>query len=188
MSKESRQLIKILRHNLVYLGLVPDSEGYVSLTDIKKTVSNLADLTIPQVLEIVKLDNKGRMSTKTFNEELYIRANQGHSADVGALINDEHSLTRILVPINGVFHATYKNLFIPISRMGLKRMTRKHIHIAKSLTAKSGKRSDCDLLVYIDMKAAMNDGILFYESENGVILTEGKDGVLEPKYLKYVYL
>ena len=188
MSKESRHLVKILRHRLVNLGLVPDSEGYVALADIKKTVFSLSDLTIPQVLEIVKVDNKGRMSTKTVNDQLYIRANQGHSTASGSLINDEDSMTRITKPIDGIFHATYKNLFMLISKKGLNRMSRKHIHIAKGLTARSGKRSDCDLLVYIDMKASMDDGIVFYESENGVILTEGKDGVLDPKYLKYVYL
>lgn len=61
-------------------------------------------------------------------------------------------------------------------------MRRKHIHIAKSLEAKSGKRSNCTLLVYIDMDAAMHDGIQFYESANGVILTEGP---LQPKYLTF---
>jgi 2'-phosphotransferase len=188
MSKDSRHLVKILRHRLVNLGLVPDSEGYVALSDIKKSVISLSELKIPQVLEMVKVDNKGRMSTKIVDEQLYIRANQGHSTASGSLINDGDSLTRILEPIDGVFHATYKNLFMSIIKTGLNRMSRKHIHIAKSLTAKSGKRSKCDLLVYIDMNAAMKDGILFYESENGVILTEGKDGVLEPKYLKYVYL
>lgn len=188
MSKDSRQLVKILRHDLIKLGLTPDSEGYVSLTNIKNTINNLSDLTIPQVLEIVKVDNKGRMNTKIVDNELYIRANQGHSSNVGQLISDKDSLTLILDPISGVFHATYKNLFIPISKKGLNRMGRKHIHIAKNLTAKSGKRNDCDLLVYIDMKGAMEDGILFYESLNGVILTEGTDGVLDPKYLKYVYI
>jgi 2'-phosphotransferase len=188
MSNDSRQLVKILRHRLVELGLTPDNEGYVSLVNIKEAVSGLSHLTIPQVLEIVKVDNKGRMNTKIVDNELYIRANQGHSSRVGLLINDEDSLTRILEPISGVFHATYKNLFIYISKKGLNRMGRKHIHIAKSLTATSGKRKDCDLLVYIDMRGAMEDGIVFYESQNGVILTEGKDGVLDPKYLKYIYV
>jgi 2'-phosphotransferase len=188
MSRESRHLVKILRHCLVKLGLVPDSEGYVALSDIKQCVANLKNITEEQVLEIVKVDNKGRLGTKTVNGQLYIRANQGHSKASGALINDGDSLTRILEPIDGVFHATYKNLYISISKEGLNRMSRKHIHIAKSLTSKAGKRGKCDLLVYVDMRACIDDGIIFYESDNGVILTEGKDGVLDPKYLKYVYL
>jgi 2'-phosphotransferase len=64
-------------------------------------------------------------------------------------------------------------------------MSRKHIHFAKSLDAVSGKRSDCNLLVYVDMAKAMDDGIVFYESSNGVILTEGIDGILDPKYLSF---
>jgi 2'-phosphotransferase len=156
--------------------------------DIKKSVISLSNLNEEQVLEMVRVDNKGRLGTKIVNNQLYIRANQGHSTASGSLINDEDSLMRILEPIDGVFHATYKNLFIYISKKGLNRMGRKHIHIAKSLTATSGKRKDCDLLVYIDMRGAMEDGIVFYESQNGVILTEGKDGVLDPKYLKYIYV
>lgn len=36
------------------------------------------------------------------------------------------------------------------------------------------------------MKAAMNDGVAFYLSTNSVILTEGENGVLKPKYFKRV--
>ena len=106
------------------------------MTSIKARVHGLSDLTIPQVLEIVNIDNKQRMRTKTVDNELYIRANQGHSAKVGALINDEDSLTRLKNPIDGVFHGTFQNLFEPISEKGLNRMNRKHIHIAKSYLQK----------------------------------------------------
>jgi len=39
-------------------------------------------------------------------------------------------------------------------------------------------RSSCDIIVQIDMEAAMKDGIPFYISSNNVILTEGVDGLL----------
>jgi 2'-phosphotransferase len=47
-------------------------------------------------------------------------------------------------------------------------------------------RSTCDIYIEIDMEAAMKDGIKFYISSNNVILTEGVDGALSPKYFKKV--
>lgn len=46
----------------------------------------------------------------------------------------------------------------------------------------SGFRATCNLLIYLDLPKAMEDGILFYRSANDVILTEGVDGVVAPKY------
>ncbi|KAM8732877.1 tRNA 2'-phosphotransferase 1 isoform 1-T1 [Acanthopagrus schlegelii] len=46
-----------------------------------------------------------------------------------------------------------------------------------------GMRRDCDLAVYIDVPKALADGIEFFWSENGVLLTSGNaEGKLLPKY------
>ena len=85
--------------------------------------------------------------------------------------------------IPGCYHATYMNNLNSIKKNGISRMKRKHIHIAESDEAKSGKRSSCNVKILINMELAINDGIKFYKSENGVILTEGdKNGLLLPKY------
>ena len=42
----------------------------------------------------------------------------------------------------------------------------------------------CDIFIEIDMKKAMEDGIKFYKSNNGVILTNGINNTLENKYFK----
>ena len=188
MDKKSRLLTKILRHKLIEFNLLPDRSGYVKVDDIRNTILNLSTLTDIDVKEIVKNDNKGRFGIKELNNILYIRANQGHSANVGNLIDDTKSMNIITQPIENVFHGTYTKNYDSICKTGLNRGERKHIHIAKSLDAKSGKRHNCDLLVYIDMKGAMEDGIIFYESQNGVILTEGKDSIISPKYLSFKFL
>ena len=84
--------------------------------------------------------------------------------------------------IPGCYHATYIKNLNSIKKNGISRM-KKHIHIAESDEAKSGKRSSCNVKILINMELAINDGIKFYKSENGVILTEGdENGLLLPKY------
>ena len=50
----------------------------------------------------------------------------------------------------------------------------------------SGARATSDLLLYINVALAMKDGVQFYRSANGVILTRGllESGTLPLKYFK----
>jgi len=101
------------------------------------------------------------------------------------MIDSECIMQRIEEPIPNVFHGSYKRHMESIRSFGLDRRSRKHVHLSRSLRA---IRHDCDLLVHVDMTSAMGDGILFYESSNGVILTEGFDGIIPPRYLTFSLL
>lgn len=67
-------------------------------------------------------------------------------------------------------------------------MNRLHIHFASGLLSdpnvKSGMRHSANVFIYIDAVKAMADGIRFYTSANGVILSEGvgEKGTIDPKY------
>lgn len=140
------------------------------------------------ISQIIDTCNKQRFSYKEENSKFFIRANQGHSLAVGSRIDFSKVLKLIDTPLPGVFHGSYNKHLESIKKDGLKRIDRFHIHIAKSLDAKSGKRDKADLIVYVNMEEAMKDNIIFYESENGVILTEGINGTLPSKYLTYASL
>ena len=60
---------------------------------------------------------------------------------------------------------------------GLSVMCRTHIHIATSKNALSGHRKSCNVYIYIDVTKAIKDGIKFYLSSNGVILTRGENDI-----------
>ncbi|KAJ2417547.1 hypothetical protein GGF41_005381 [Coemansia sp. RSA 2531] len=71
-------------------------------------------------------------------------------------------------------------------------MTRTHIHFAKGLPSDegiiSGMRKTANAYIYIDIEQAVSDGIEFYESENGVILSTGLDdsGIIPAKYFERI--
>ena len=60
---------------------------------------------------------------------------------------------------------------------GLSRMKRNHVHLASGLLGEdgviSGMRHDCSVYIWVDVHRAIQSGLTFYESDNGVILTSG---------------
>jgi 2'-phosphotransferase len=84
-------------------------------------------------------------------------------------------------------HGTYLEAWQFIREQGLCKMKRQHIHLATGVYGDqaviSGMRGNVQVLVYVDIAKAMQDGIAFHKSANGVVLTEGNaEGYLLPKY------
>lgn len=179
LSIVSRTLTYYLRHKLDIFN--HDEEGFVEYSLLVKENERL-DISEEEIFKLVNSDKKSRLKLKFKNDKLFIRANQGHSVKV---LDDNILLKKIIEPIDGCFHGTFKNVIDKISVEGLSRMTRKHIHFAKTIDSASGARGSCNVRIFIDMKKAILDGFIFYISENGVVLTEGnKDGFLPPQYFK----
>ncbi|KAF2738757.1 hypothetical protein EJ04DRAFT_509329 [Polyplosphaeria fusca] len=137
-----------------------------------------------------------------------IRANQGHSIKVDA--------EGLLVPItreagnvpeccvHGTDEAAWRLI---VKSGGLRRMGRNHIHFAAGLPKGftsvvdgaeeeeekeqppviSGMRKSSTVLVYVDVDAALEAGIKFFVSENGVVLSEGNEkGFLPYEFFRRV--
>ncbi|KAF3009613.1 hypothetical protein E8E13_006982 [Curvularia kusanoi] len=137
-----------------------------------------------------------------------IRANQGHSIKV----DTEGLLTPITREAGNVpaivVHGTDERAWpLILKGGGLRRMTRNHIHFASGLPAGfkplessavsedaadaapviSGMRMSSTVLIYVDINAALDKGVPFFVSENGVILTEGNEqGVLPYEFFSRV--
>jgi len=94
-----------------------------------------------------------------------------------------------------IVHGTYQHMWTEsISKQGLSRMNRNHIHFAAGLPDPkkgviSGMRKTCDVYIYVNTaKCAANPDIQFYRSANGVILTAGVkgEGILPMEYISHV--
>ncbi|KAJ4951323.1 hypothetical protein NE237_028155 [Protea cynaroides] len=190
-----RLLTRILRHMASELNLDIRSDGYVKVHDLLKlnikTFANipLRSHTVDDVREAVRIDNKQRFGLMEENGELFIRANQGHTIET---IESESLLKPILsaeeVPV--CVHGTYKKNLESILQSGLKRMERLHVHFASGLPMDgdviSGMRRNVNVLIFLDVRKALEDGMKLYISENKVILTEGFDGVVPTKYFEKI--
>ncbi|KAK2812544.1 hypothetical protein FQN50_001188 [Emmonsiellopsis sp. PD_5] len=130
-----------------------------------------------------------------------IRATQGHSIKTieAASLLEKLSLSDPQLLPDTVVHGTYHAAWPAILAFGgLKCMSRNQIHFAtgpkldevlpegkegpvavapegKQGGVISGMRGDAQILIYVDLKRAMEAGVPFWRSENGVILSEGVD-------------
>ncbi|XP_014784165.1 tRNA 2'-phosphotransferase 1 [Octopus bimaculoides] len=186
--KMSRRLVSILRHNAMKLNIKMDARGFVKVNDLLRR-NEFKNLDHNAIKHIVETNDKQRLSLKYEDNELLIRANQGHSIHIENL-----ALKPILKGENfdNVIHGTYlKAWHSAIKKEGLSRMNRMHIHFAIGEPGErgvvSGMRSSCQVMIYLNLDLALNDGLTFFLSENNVILTEGdKDGFVRPKYFQKV--
>lgn len=190
-----RLLTRILRHMASELNLNMRSDGYVRVQDLlklnMKTFANipLRSHTIDDIREAVRKDNKQRFGLLEENGELLIRANQGHTVTI---VESESLLKPILSAeeVTVCVHGSYKRNLESILESGLKRMKRLHVHFSCGLPMDgeviSGMRRDVNLLIFLDVRKALEDGMKFYISDNKVILTEGFDGVVPVKYFEKI--
>ncbi|KAI4372707.1 hypothetical protein MLD38_010906 [Melastoma candidum] len=186
-----RLLTRILRHMALELSLEMRSDGYIKVQDILKlNLKTLANIplkghTVDEIKEAVRRDNKQRFSLLEEDGELLIRANQGHTLKT---VESDSLLKPILsadeIPV--CVHGTYKKNVQSILDSGLKRMQRLHVHFSPGLPSDgqviSGMRQNVSVLIFLDVRKALEDGMKLYISDNWVILTEGFDGVVPVKY------
>ena len=134
-----------------------------------------------------------------------IRATQGHSIKTiesaeylePITLDKPESIPDTVV--HGTYHAAWPLI---LATGGLKPMSRVHAHFAtgpslldvmpegldgdvkprssavpgqKDDVVISGMRSDAQILIYINIRKALEAGVQFWRSENGVILSEGKE-------------
>lgn len=189
--KISKAMSYILRHGAKDLGIPMDDNARILVSDLLSQ-PNFRNVTTEMIENIVDNNDKKRFEMETINGNLMIRAVQGHSKEFSDVIDETKLMDEITVPLEKCIHGTDKKAWKLIQSDGLRPQSRMHIHCAVSEPEDgqviSGMRMSTAVMIYIDMKKAMDDGIKFYLSKNKVILTNGKNGVLEPKYFKDVVI
>ena len=97
-----------------------------------------------------------------------IRANQGHSVAIDLAYTP-------CVPPETLYHGTARSTFAAIRESGgLDKRTRHHVHLSSDVETamKVGQRHGKPLVLRIAAGEMQRDGHVFYQSDNGVWLTE----------------
>ncbi|XP_057205281.1 tRNA 2'-phosphotransferase 1 isoform X2 [Triplophysa rosa] len=183
----SKSLSYVLRHGASKMGLQMHSDGFVYVEDLLAH-QQFRSFSLEDVQRVVASNDKQRFKLQAHPDDgrIQIRANQGHSVQVADLELKQVAPDDPNCPKEAV-HGTYMKHWPSIQSQGLSRMNRTHIHLASGLPGEggviSGMRQNCDLAVYINVPKAMADGIWFFWSENGVLLSPGDaGGMLAPCY------
>lgn len=163
----------VLRHEPSKIGITLDDNGWADVEElISKCAKHRVSFTRKELDEIVETNNKKRYS---FNDEgTKIRANQGHSIAV------DLEFTAIEPPMF-LYHGTADRFISSIEAMGVKKMSRQHVHLSqdKETAINVGSRHGRVVVLTILAGKMYQDGIEFYQSANGVWLTD----YIDPKYI-----
>ncbi|KAL3320609.1 tRNA 2'-phosphotransferase 1 [Cichlidogyrus casuarinus] len=184
----SKKLAWITRHGAGRVNLQYLDGGFLFLDDVL-ALDNFAGITRQQIEDVVNDNNKRRFEIREDPEgsgRSQIRAVQGHSVEIRDL--DLKTLTDPSA-FPEVIHGTYYRAWADIKNSGLCRMQRNHIHFAPGESPDdgvvSGMRNSAEVLIFIDLPAAIKDGYQFFVSANNVILCPGDaQGFLPSRYFK----
>ncbi len=171
----SKFLSLVLRHRPEKIGIELDEHGWVGVDELLDACTRHGR-RIPRELleEIVATSDKRRFAVSEDGRQ--IRANQGHSVEVDLDLQP-------VEPPEILYQGTVAKFLDAIRREGLKPMDRHHVHLShetKTATAVGSRRGKPIVLV-IQSGRMHADGHTFYQSANGVWLT---DAVL-PEYIVF---
>jgi RNA:NAD 2'-phosphotransferase (TPT1/KptA family) len=189
-SRLGRTLSYLLRHGAVKHGFKLRPGGFVYVDELLRG-PQCHGYTMSDVKRVVNGDKKGRFTLQGdfATDRLKICANQGHTMEVEAF--DLREILGGTDPDMVVIHGTNRAAWDKIRGEGLSRMGRKHIHFAPGEPGGSGvisgMRESCEVMIYLHLQKAIQDGLEFFQSSNEVILCAGnRDGIISPCYFEKV--
>jgi putative RNA 2'-phosphotransferase len=163
-NKLSRLLTTGLRHTPELIGTQVNYNG--GWANVKAILAHL-NISMDQLEAAVANDPvKKRLSLNT--DKTLVRANQGHSIPV------DLGLVPVKPPLY-LYHGTNVDALPLIKLEGIKKMGRHHVHMAASSNGDVitvGRRNGTPVVIEINALEMHNAGIAFYQSDNGVWLTD----------------
>lgn len=164
--RRSKFLSKHLRHDPQGLGLTLQPGGWVNVDDLlASTKVKSLGITYDELLDIVDSCEKQRFAMDATGDR--IRANQGHSVEVDLQLEAKE-------PPKLLYHGTVEKFILSIMKEGLTKQARHHVHLSSNLetSVKVGSRRGTPVVLLIDSEKMHSLGYKFYESQNGVWLTD----------------
>ncbi|KOS08284.1 RNA 2'-phosphotransferase [Flavobacterium akiainvivens] len=168
--KELKHLSKfmslVLRHKPETIGLELDANGWAPVDTLIAKMQAAGNTIDKDILNhLVATNEKKRFAFDETGSK--IRASQGHSVTIDLGYTAQQ-------PPEILFHGTAAHNRDVILTEGLKKGSRHHVHLSTNIdTARQvGSRHGSPLVLTVQSGTMHKDGFAFYESENGVWLTD----------------
>jgi putative RNA 2'-phosphotransferase len=162
----SKFLSLVLRHQPQKIGLTLDGNGWVGVNELLAACrAHGIALTLAELQSVVCNNDKQRFA---FSEDgARIRASQGHS--VAVTLGDQPA-----APPPVLYHGTTDRFLASILAQGLNRGKRHHVHLSADVKTATmvGTRRGKPVVLEILSEAMQRDGFQFFQSANGVWLTD----------------
>ncbi|MCA0964973.1 RNA 2'-phosphotransferase [Salipiger bermudensis] len=175
MSKESKFLSRVLRHEPDLIGLTLGHGGWVQVDELLRGMKRAGHRLSPDALRQIVTDNDKKRFTLS-EDGRRIRAAQGHSVVV------DLGLTPIEPPAT-LFHGTARDNLDAIFASGLNPGRRQHVHLSpdEETAVKVGTRHGRPVVLRVNTAAMHAHGLPFWRADNGVWLT----ATVPPEYLGF---
>ncbi len=162
----SKFLSLVLRHYPQRIGLALDRGGWANVAELlaKANAANVP-LTLDLLQQVVAENDKQRFAFSP--DGTRIRASQGHSipVDLGLMP---------LTPPDILYHGTATKYVASIRQQGLRPRQRQYVHLSGDVetAVMVGQRHGMPIVLTIQAGQMHRDGHIFYQSANGVWLTD----------------
>jgi len=171
----SKFLSLVLRHRPEKIGIELDEHGWVDVDELLDACArHRRHISRDFLEEIVATNDKRRFSFS--DDGRRIRANQGHSVEVDLNLQP-------VEPPETLYQGTVARFLDAIRREGLKPMKRHHVHLSeeRETAIAVGRRRGKPIVLVIHSGRMHADGHTFYQSANGVWLTDA----VPPEYIVF---
>lgn len=174
--KLSKTISHALRHEPHVYNLKLDEEGWVSVSDLLKSLGNKRnewkELTEGDLFNVIASSSKTRFEISNGK----IRALYGHSVS-------DKIVKEPVEPPDILYHGTAKRFLPSIKEKGILSIDRQYVHLSadKETALLVGKRRDKNpVILKIRAKDAWNKGFKFYMEEDCIWLAD----YIEPEFIE----
>ena len=163
----SKHLSFVLRHHPESIGITLDAHGWADIATLIRQMNAHGTALDHTLLDhIVATNPKQRFAYDAGGSK--IRANQGHSIAIDLAYSPA-------IPPETLYHGTAQTTLAAIRQSGgLDKRTRHHVHLSPDAATahKVGQRHGKPAVLRIAAGQMQRDGHTFYQSDNGVWLTD----------------
>lgn len=162
----SKLLSLALRHHPESLNVVLDKNGWANVDAVLEGLYKKGySIGIDELQQVVDTNSKKRFALS--DDFSKIRASQGHSIEVDLGLSP-------ITPPEFLYHGTSVDTVPAIRKSGIEKRSRQFVHLSPDKeTAKAvGSRHGIPYILTIRSGDMHREGGIFYQSENGVWLTE----------------